>query len=427
VDSVVTTTFPDIRKRCAIHSPAGSIMVIPRERISGSQVLTRIYCQMEDDVEQDPTLSSATATTVSVPTPSTPSFSSTAKESAKARRSKISLDRITSQTQKVLAPYTISFSTVDWWAAYQIGQRATTSFSAFSNRVHIAGDACHTHSPKAGQGMNVSMMDAFNLSWKLAHVILGLAPSALLDTYNDERLDIARQLIEFDTKFSSMFSGKMGAGQDEGGGGLTHEEFLKVFRTGGGFTSGCGIEYKPSCLVFPEFREEAVVGGGGDAKPRELGTLVPGRRVMSLLLRRFADANPRHVHDDMPSIGVYRVLLVLPKAFREDTRRFWGVVRKCVVEIPGRFVQGVLQTLVIFRGKREGLEWDDFTGGDVEVMRMVEWGVFGDEAGGVEEVWGVGEEGAVVGVRPDGYVGVVAGFEEGEVVGKWLEGVLVGA
>ena len=426
---MVTTTFPDIRKRCAIHSPAGSTMIIPRERISGSRVLTRVYCQMEDDVEQDPTLSSPTATTTaSVPT-------STAKESAKARRSKISLDLITSQTQKVLAPYTIDFSTVDWWTAYQISQRTTTSFSAFSNRVHIAGDACHTHSPKAGQGMNVSMMDAFNLSWKLAHVILGLAPSALLllDTYNDERLDIAQQLIEFDTKFSSMFSGKIGEGEGESGGdggGLTHEEFLKVFRTGGGFTSGCGIEYKPSCLVFPEFREEAMVGGGGggDAKPKDLGgMLMPGRRVMSLLLRRFADANPRHVHDDMPSIGVYRVLLVLPKAFREDTRKFLGAVRKCAVEIPGRFVQGTLQTLVVFRGKREGLDWDDFTGGDVEVMRRVEWGVFGDEAGGVEEVWGVGEGGAVVGVRPDGYVGVVAGLEEGDVVEKWLEGVLVGA
>jgi len=46
------------------------------------------------------------------------------------------------------------------------------------------GDACHTHSPKAGQGMNVSMMDAFNLGWKLAFELLGLAlKGSLLPTY----------------------------------------------------------------------------------------------------------------------------------------------------------------------------------------------------------------------------------------------------
>lgn len=96
--------------------------------------------------------------------------------------------------------------------------------------------------------MNVSMMDAYNLSWKLAHVVQGLAanPTDLLQTYEDERLDIARQLIEFDTKFSKMFSGKMGASEE-----LTPDEFVDVFRKGGGFTSGCGIEYKRGLLVEP--------------------------------------------------------------------------------------------------------------------------------------------------------------------------------
>ena len=54
------------------------------------------------------------------------------------------------------------------------GQRANASVGAPSlrlPRVFIAGDACHTHSAKAGQGMNVSMQDAFNLGWKLAAVL----------------------------------------------------------------------------------------------------------------------------------------------------------------------------------------------------------------------------------------------------------------
>ena len=52
-------------------------------------------------------------------------------------------------------------------------------------RVFIAGDACHTHSAKAGQGMNVSMQDAFNLGWKLVAVLEGRPRPELLRTYYD--------------------------------------------------------------------------------------------------------------------------------------------------------------------------------------------------------------------------------------------------
>lgn len=82
--------------------------------------------------------------------------------------------------------------------------------------------------------MNVSMMDGYNLSWKLAHEILGLCPrGSLLPTYELERADVARQLIAFDTRFAGGFSRKIGVE-------VTHEEFFGTFREGGGFTSGCG-------------------------------------------------------------------------------------------------------------------------------------------------------------------------------------------
>ena len=70
----------------------------------------------------------------------------------------------------------------------------------------IAGDACHTHSAKAGQGMNVSMNDTWNLGWKLAAVLRGTATPELLHTYSDERQKIAKQLIDFDREFAKMFS-----------------------------------------------------------------------------------------------------------------------------------------------------------------------------------------------------------------------------
>jgi len=161
--------------------------------------------------------------------------------------------------------------------------------------------ACHTHSPKAGQGMNVSMMDSFNLSWKLAYHLNGLVPPGgqgtngsieLLNSYEDERREIARELIEFDHQFSSMFSGQIGAeGEEEG---LTHEQFLEVFSTGNGFTSGCGIEYPDSDLVLKE-RANSPVHGTDFLS----GVLRPGRRLLNVRVIRHADGNPRDLQDGM--------------------------------------------------------------------------------------------------------------------------------
>ena len=70
----------------------------------------------------------------------------------------------------------------------------------------IAGDACHTHSPKAGQGMNLSMGDTFNLSWKLISVLLGYSDESLLSTYSAERRATAQALIDFDHQWSRAVS-----------------------------------------------------------------------------------------------------------------------------------------------------------------------------------------------------------------------------
>lgn len=64
-----------------------------------------------------------------------------------------------------------------------------------SGNIFLAGDAAHMHSPMGGQGMNIGMQDAFNLSWKLALVLRGEAPKALLDTYNEERYPVDARLM----------------------------------------------------------------------------------------------------------------------------------------------------------------------------------------------------------------------------------------
>lgn len=144
--------------------------------------------------------------------------------------------------------------------------------------------------------MNVSMMDSYNLSWKLMHSLNGLTPmtnsrDTILDTFKTERLTIAKELIAFDKEFSSMFSGKIGT-EGEGSAGLTHEQFLEVFSTGNGFTSGCGIEYPETSLVEKNTPEGLVRGSDYLS-----GVLKPGRRLLNVRVKRHADGYRRDLQD----------------------------------------------------------------------------------------------------------------------------------
>lgn len=127
LDIVPITDFPDIRMRCAIYSASsGTVMVIPREN-----KLVRLYIQLTTTEKGD---------------------------GKKVDRSKINPQTILESAQRIMRPYKITYRYCDWWTAYQIGQRVGNSFS-LKERVFLADDAVHTHSPKAGQGMNVSMQD----------------------------------------------------------------------------------------------------------------------------------------------------------------------------------------------------------------------------------------------------------------------------
>ena len=74
-------------------------------------------------------------------------------------RFNISPDNLLQVANRILNPYKISYNHCHWWTVYRIGQRLGSKFSE-NERVFLAGDAVHTHSPKAGQGMNISMHDS---------------------------------------------------------------------------------------------------------------------------------------------------------------------------------------------------------------------------------------------------------------------------
>ena len=241
LDIIPITDFPDIRMRCAIHSESdGSVMVIPREN-----KLVRLYIQL--------TVTNAEA-------------ANGTKGGQKFDRSTITPETVIASAQRIMRPYKITYKYLDWWTAYQIGQRVGDSFT-LKERVFLAGDAVHTHSPKAGQGMNVSMQDAYNLGWKVAGAVKGLWGKEVLRTYQSERRRIAQDLIDFDHRFSRLFSGRPAKDvMDEEG--ISMSEFKTAFEKGNMFASGIAVDYGASAIVAKE----------GDAK-------AAGRRDCSRCVR----------------------------------------------------------------------------------------------------------------------------------------------
>jgi len=130
-----------VRLGRTIHSDAGSSMVIPRE--------VNLYIQVASstDADWDPR---KTATT----------------------------DQVQATAKKILAPYWIEWDRVEWYSVYPIGQGITDRYT-LDERVFMGGDCCHTHSPKAGQGMNTAFLDAQNLAWKIHHVESGFADRSI--------------------------------------------------------------------------------------------------------------------------------------------------------------------------------------------------------------------------------------------------------
>jgi 2-polyprenyl-6-methoxyphenol hydroxylase-like FAD-dependent oxidoreductase len=261
MDVLAVSNFPDIRRKAVINSAAhGSVVLIPRE----GGYLVRIYVEM-DELEAGERVAGRT----------------------------LGIDEVIAAAQRVMYPYTLDVKQVAWWSIYEIGQRLCDRFDNFEPSgagevepcVFIAGDACHTHSPKAGQGMNVSMQDAFNLGWKLAAVIQGRCAPHLLRTYNDERHAVAKELIEFDREWASMLSAAPRSATNLDG--VDPTDVKEYFIQSGRYTAGTATCYNQSILVGPRsyqhlargFRigerfHSAPVVRLSDAKPMQLGHIV---------------------------------------------------------------------------------------------------------------------------------------------------------
>jgi phenol 2-monooxygenase len=270
MDVLIVTDFPDIRFKTLIQSANdGSILIIPRE----GGYLVRLYVELAK-LEVGERVSSRN----------------------------ITADDVIAKARRILSPHTLEVKEIAWWSVYEIGQRLTDKFDDVPDdevktrlpRVFIAGDACHTHSPKAGQGMNVSMQDAFNLGWKLASVLRRRCAPHLLHTYSAERQAVANELIDFDREWAAILASAdrtaKGAGE-----GFDPAETQRYFVQHGRYTAGTATHYRASMLT-------------GESKHQHLAKgLLIGKRFHSAPVIRLADAKPVQLGHIAEADGRWRI------------------------------------------------------------------------------------------------------------------------
>ena len=382
VDMLAVTDFPDIRLKAAIQSAdEGNILLIPRE----GGYMVRLYVDLG---EIDPNKREA--------------FRENTQE------------MVIGTAQRVLRPYTLDVKSVAWFAVYQVGQRVTDRFDdvpadqADSRlpRVFIAGDACHTHSAKAGQGMNVSMQDTFNLGWKLISVFEGRAKPELLRTYTVERHAIAQGLIDFDKEWSKIMASPPKDPNRPELGGLDPAELQAYFVKSGRYTAGVATHYPPATVLTAEATHQNLAKG-----------FTIGMRFHSAPVVRLADAKPVHLGHAARADGAWRIY-----AFADASGRRLRKLADFLAESPnspirrftpaGANIDSVIDVRAVFQQGHRDLKVEELP--SILLPRKGRFGLIDYEKAycpdlkngpDIFELRGIDrEKGAIVVVRPDQYV-----------------------
>ncbi|KAI1213596.1 FAD binding domain-containing protein [Annulohypoxylon truncatum] len=403
MDGVVKTDFPDIKMKCTIHSQHGSIMVIPRE-----DNMVRLYIQIASSTDAD----------------WSPRKTATAEE-------------VQASAKRILDPYFIEWERVEWYSVYPIGQGISDKYT-IDHRVFLGGDACHTHSPKAGQGMNTAFLDALNLAWKLHAVEAGFADRAILTTYEPERKDVAETLLSFDNKYAKLFSQRppaakeVQAASEQTSAQTEDNEFVRTFKEACEFTSGYGVAYKPNALNWsPAHPAKSPL-----IHPKET-KLRTGRIMINADVTRVVDANLVHLEQEVPLNGSFRIYIfagrpsITSKALKDfashlgNKKSFYGSYLRSDIDSVSHHEKHNPHSLfftlcTVFAARRDQIEilrdvpnplarYRDHVYADDRWDRRVPNAVAAAHAKmGLDQ-----ERGGIVVVRPDGYVGIVTSLVEG--------------
>lgn len=273
MDILLNTDFPDIRVKSFIQSKDhGAVMTIPRE----GGYLCRFYVEL-DQIDKD----------------------------KRAADMNLTEQDLIAKAQKIFHPYTLDVKEVAWWSIYSVGQRLADRFDNrpvgsaddIIPRAFVSGDACHTHSPKGGWGLNTSLPDTFNLGWKMAAVLQGKSDPKLLSTYSTERRKVAQQLIDADRELSKLVATRPTAGDDAQESKVDTAKIEAFMKRQSGFVSGTSIEYFPSYICTGQENQHLATG------------YKIGQRFHSAVATRVADGRSQHLGHLVKADGRWRIFV----------------------------------------------------------------------------------------------------------------------
>lgn len=273
MDVLLVTDFPDIRVKSFIQSKHhGAVMLVPRE----GGYLVRLYVELE-----------------------------LLNKDQRASNLDLTVEDIIARAQLIMAPYQLDVKEVAWWSVYEVGQRIADRFDdtpadnpeGLIPRAFVAGDACHTHSPKGGWGLNTSLPDTFNLGWKLAAVLQGQCHPELLLTYSSERRNVAQQLIDADKQMSALVATRPTAKKAASQTKTTTADIEQFIARQNGFIAGTSIQYTPSFICT-----------GMEHQPLASGFRI-GQRFHSAEAIRVADGRPQQLGHLNKADGRWRMFI----------------------------------------------------------------------------------------------------------------------
>jgi len=401
MDILANTDFPDVRQKCLISSASeGNVLILPRE---GGYVF-RMYVEL-DKLRPD----------------------------EKAAHRKFTQEDMIAAANRIIKPYSLDVKEVVWWSIYDIGHSITDKFDDVPEgedrnpRVFTAGDACHTHSPKAGQGMNVSMQDTFNLGWKLVHVLQGRADASLLRSYSKERLTEAKRLVETDHKWARIMSAPTTQAERDG---TEEPRIIRQFKENLEFTGGTAVKYDTSYL-FAAGKHQALATG-----------LEIGRRFHSAPVVRLSDVKQMQLGHVAEADARWRIYAFAGKA---DSSGAGSAIHKLAdwletnVNSPvvkhtrkGEDIDAVIDFRAVFQQTFDQLAYEDMpsllkpkTGKlglqDHEKVFCVDHKGLGDifDMRGIDR-----DQGCMIVVRPDQYVAHVLPLDGFDELSAFFAGVL---
>ncbi len=404
MDILANTDFPDVRQKCLIQSAnEGNILILPRE----GGYLFRMYVEL-DKLSSDERVASRNFTK----------------------------EHMIAAANRIMQPYEIDVKEVVWWSIYEIGHRMTDTFddvpegekTTRNPRVFTAGDACHTHSPKAGQGMNVSMQDTFNLGWKLAYVLQGRADASLLRSYSEERWAEAKRLVDTDHQWARTMSAPPGESELDSS---DEPRFMSQFKANLEFTGGLAVKYNPSALTDAAAHQALATG-------EEIG-----RRFHSAPVVRLSDAMQMQLGHAAEADGRWRIYAFGGK---NDSSAPGSAIHKLadwlesdanspIVKHTGKDedIDAVIDVRAIFPHTFDELAYEDMpsllkptTGAlglqDHEKVFCLDHKGAGDfyEMRGIDR-----EKGCMIIVRPDQYIGHILPLDAYDELSKFFEGFLL--